>query len=267
MTEVVSIPMYGDVLSFYPNSHRYKFAGKWVPGVTTILGKTLPKTLHYWSANLAVDTIAKAKRELPPADFERLFDALCSEARLKHETTKEEAGDVGHLIHRHARGRLDTQWQAPAADVQQLAEKPQAAMAMGAFDAWLATHKTAPPLSIERIVMSKHFWYCGTCDFFGWVDDRLCVLDFKTGNDVWNEAWYQLGGYELALREELGDGLTGLEIWHVIIHLNKNTGECTPYWRSPSEAELHKTIWRQLVTTHPLLKEMPEMPRAKRKAA
>lgn len=271
MADTISIPMYGSELLFYPNSHRYKFGGEWLPGVTTIIGKTLPKNLAGWAANCAVDHILDRAKLSPPFDgLNFAFLQACAEARKAHERIRDEAGDIGHLIHLYARGKLDPAWIPPAEDSddgKKLAEHPQAVRALMAFEQWRHTHEIKPPSEVERIVMSLRHRYCGTCDFFGWINGRLCVLDFKTGNDVWNEAWYQLGGYEIALREELAAGLTGIDIWHVVIHLNKNTGEFVPCWRSPEEAQRHKLVWLSLVGTHGLLKQMPEMPRAKRRAA
>ena len=46
-------------LVFYPKSHRYKLDGQWVPGVTTLIGKGLPKpALPYWSAKTVAEWVA-----------------------------------------------------------------------------------------------------------------------------------------------------------------------------------------------------------------
>ena len=46
-------------LKFYPASHRYKLDGSWVPGVTTLIGKGLPKpALPYWSAKMVAEWVA-----------------------------------------------------------------------------------------------------------------------------------------------------------------------------------------------------------------
>lgn len=48
-------------LVFYPKSHRYRLDGDWVPGVTTLIGKGLPKpALPYWAAR----TVAEWNRSL-----------------------------------------------------------------------------------------------------------------------------------------------------------------------------------------------------------
>ena len=46
-------------LTFYPKSHRYKLDGAWVPGVTTLLGKGLPKpAIPYWAAKTIAEFVA-----------------------------------------------------------------------------------------------------------------------------------------------------------------------------------------------------------------
>ena len=46
-------------LTFYPKSHRYKLDGSWVPGVTTLLGKGLPKpAIPYWAARTVAEWVA-----------------------------------------------------------------------------------------------------------------------------------------------------------------------------------------------------------------
>ena len=46
-------------LVFYPKSHRYKLDGAWVPGVTTLIGKGLPKpALPYWAARTVAEWVA-----------------------------------------------------------------------------------------------------------------------------------------------------------------------------------------------------------------
>ena len=45
-------------LVFYPKSHRYRLDGDWVPGVTTLIGKGLPKpALPYWAARTVAEWV------------------------------------------------------------------------------------------------------------------------------------------------------------------------------------------------------------------
>ena len=46
-------------LVFYPKSHRYRLDGQWVPGVTGLIGKGLPKpALPYWAAKMVAEWVA-----------------------------------------------------------------------------------------------------------------------------------------------------------------------------------------------------------------
>jgi hypothetical protein len=112
---------------------------------------------------------------------------------------------------------------------------------------------------LERRVMSRTHLYAGTTDRWGIIDGHQAVLDFKTGGGVYDEAWYQCAGYELALREELK---IAEPIWHYVIHLDKSTGKCTPHVRGPEATAAAKEAWLHLVALDKAIRAMPRLQRA-----
>jgi hypothetical protein len=255
---------YGKPLTFNPRNHRYTWDGQHVPSVTTILWRLDKPALIQWAADCAVEHIRKTP------DFTKIdWEA----ARKAHATIRDEAGDVGTIVHKYARAVLEAKGDRQALDGLTLpldVAGTQALKAIAAFEAWMQTHKIEP-VAVERRVFSQRFMYAGTLDFTGRIDDELSLLDFKTGNDVYDEAWFQMGGYDDALTEEhewqdiFGDSDTP-RLAHWIIHLDKNTGEFAAYRRGPEETLAARKVWRALVGLDKCIREMPKMPRTKRAA-
>ena len=243
------VMFYGKPLTFNPRTHRYTWDGRHVPSVTTILRRLDKPQLVQWAANCAVDHI-KAHIESAGTVFEAL--AVLEEARKAHTVIRYTAGDVGTATHKHAHAVLAG---SPVVDVP-LAD-PQAQKAVAAFQQWHSQHRIQP-IALERRVMSAELMYAGTCDFYGIIDDEPALLDFKTGNGVYDEAWYQLAGYEYALREELNP-IARTTYW--VVHLNKNTGECVTYKRGPDETTKARDVWMYLVHLDKAIRAMPKMER------
>jgi hypothetical protein len=248
--EIIKRPFYGDHLHFYPLSHKYRFKGEWVSGVTGILGRTIPKhALVQWAADQAVDYV---RQTLPSRGVFEL-ESVLDEARKAHERTKETAGDQGHIAHEYAENVL-----AGTGRVVALPEDPKLRNAIAAFEEWrTATSHSAK--EIERLVFSEKLFYAGKCDFIGHVKGRPALLDFKTGNGVYKESWLQLAGYETALREEGEYPNNEWDWW--IIHLNKKTGACKAY-SCLANSDTHNRcmeLWPVLVAQDRKYKMIPDL--------
>lgn len=210
--------LYGKPLVFKEKSHRYFWDGKPIPSVTTILGRLQKQALIQWAANCAVDYIEEGIERatmcgepMELLDFSPMFDG----ARRAHTMKRDAAGDVGTFLHDYARRRLAGESVA-VADADDPTRK-----VIEAFEEWRAQHDIVP-LGLERRSMSLKHWYAGTMDFWGTIDGRLCVLDFKTGKAIYDEFWLQTAGYEHALLEE-HPHLDRMQRW--IVRLDKRDGE------------------------------------------
>lgn len=211
----------GDVLlDFDEAAHAYKWAGKFVPGVTRVLQILNKPALVQWSANCAVQYITDGyKAKLEAGDELELssFLSLCQEAKTAHRRISKEATDVGSLVHQFAERVLVDRRAALPSD-------PQAAKGAEAFLSWFHAHDIEP-IHVERMILSRHWYYAGTVDFFGKIDGELCVLDFKTSSGLYLEMLLQLAAYAVALEEETGERIED----GLVIHLDKKTGKPTPY--------------------------------------
>ena len=173
-------------LVFYPKSHRYRLDGAWVPGVTTLIGKGLPKpALPYWAARTVAEWVAdnpdlteELKRmggrgpsvaylkELPWQKRDeaaiRGTDAHALAERLAHG---EEVEVPGHLA-AHVQGYVD----------------------------WLDANQPEVLLT-ERPVASRQWRYAGTFDLVAKLDGATWMLDLKTSSGVYGSTALQLTAY------------------------------------------------------------------------
>jgi CRISPR/Cas system-associated exonuclease Cas4 (RecB family) len=211
-------------IEFDPDKHYYHVVGSNAKpdGVTTILG-LIPKYLLPWVARTTADYMRDGilQRLEGEGSIEPTFLAtLHEEAKKEHTRKKEAAGDVGTLVHAFAE-EIITQGSVILDVVP-----PKALPGVGAFlDWWKTVDIDRSTIESERIVFSRRLFYCGTCDLFATINGKPTVVDFKTGSGFYEDQPLQLAAYAMAIEEELGIGIK--DGW--IIHLDKETGKCTPY--------------------------------------
>jgi hypothetical protein len=56
-------------------------------------------------------------------------------------------------------------------------------------------------LGSEKKVYSKEYDYAGTIDAIAMINDKYCIVDFKTGAKIYKEAYVQLSAYSQAVEE------------------------------------------------------------------
>jgi hypothetical protein len=173
-------------LVFYEKSHRYKLDGAWVPGVTTLIGKGLPKpALQYWSARTVAEWVA---------DNTPLTDTLA------------EMGGRGPAV-AFLKG-LPWEKRDVAAirgtDVHDLAEKlvhgeevdvpEHLAAHVAGYVEWLDRFNPRP-LWTERPVASRKWQYAGKFDLIAELLGQTWLLDVKTSRGVYGSTALQLAAY------------------------------------------------------------------------
>jgi hypothetical protein len=242
---------YGKPLVFNPGNHVYRWDGQHIPSVTGILRRLAKQALIQWAANCAVDHIEEAFRAEGPAFILRPFPQVCAEARTAHERIRDAGADVGTRVHAHAKKMLTER----AVVLPEIVTEEEY-KALQAFMLWLGSHDVKPE-ALERKVMSRKLWYAGTCDFWGRVDGKRCVLDFKTSKGIYDDHWLQTAAYEIALREEL-DIKEPIGRW--LIHLDKSTGTFKPYFRP--ELGFEHQGFMHLVGLDRVMREMEKLRKA-----
>ena len=147
--------------------------GTVAPSVTTIISELAKPALIHWAWELGTKG-------------------------LDYRTFRDELADVGSLTHKMI---LDY-FKKEKTDISDYS-KNQIDLAENCFLKfleWEGKHKVEPVL-IETPLVSEKLRYGGTADFFGLVDDRPTLIDFKTGKGIYDEYWYQLSAYNQLLLE------------------------------------------------------------------
>lgn len=210
------------VIDYWDARHLYKVRGREdvpisVTGATGVIDKSGP--LMYWAVNLARDYLLTLIEKKVPIDKD-----IVMEASKLHTKKKEEAATIGSLVHAwihdYIRGRKP--------------DMPQDKLVANGVIAslkWIEDHGIKIQAT-ETIVYSKKHEYVGTKDLrftamwnFDLTEKEnhkiLHVGDWKTGNGVYDEAYFQTTAYRQADIEESGREYGSS--W--IIRLDKATGE------------------------------------------
>lgn len=228
-------------IKFIEESHQYWLQksstvpkAKRLSGVTTYTGLIdKSRVLLKWAENLS-RTFLKEKLG------ERLDETIIEEAVTQHTKKKEDAADIGKLVHNW----IETYIKNKIANGE-LPIYPQDEKAMNgiiAFLKWEADNKVEW-LESEKIVYSKKYQYVGTADAIAVINNIRCLVDFKTGKGIYREAKFQIAGYILAYNEETNDSLDGL-----ILHFDKETGEFESIYIGNAEMIDSKEVFKCLVT-------------------
>lgn len=145
-------------------------AGQRVVGVSTIVGLLNKPQLITWANNLGLQGIDSNK----------------------YRDDKAEIGTLGHAL-------IVADLKGETIDLSEYSPK-QVDAAENAYLHWLDWRKgkLIRPILIEHPLVSETFQYGGRLDFYGWIDDVLALLDYKTGG-IFREAKIQAAGGYLEL--------------------------------------------------------------------
>ena len=213
---VIKTRMYGGEVELVFDSilHRYSVSGKKVPGVTSIIGNTIPKpALMYWAANMAADYWKEQVK--PGKSYDEIqLEQFWLASKKAHTQRKEDAGTVGSFTHRWVEDYIKGK-------NPELPLNPQMLSSVNSFMEWVNTHKVKF-LSAEQPVYSRKYNYCGTADFFCHIDGELWLGDSKTSNAIYEEMKIQTSAYlEARLEEYPEEKYAGC----VIVKVGKEDGE------------------------------------------
>lgn len=161
-------------LTFDEARHRYTLDGEKIPGVTTIIGKGLPKPgLPYWAANV----VAQYAQDNPGASYDELRRSPWAE--------RDRAAVRGTEVHAYAEKVLH----GDEVDVPAIL----APYVQGAVD--LMDELGVEPIHTEVQLASREHWYAGTADLFAQVGEEVWLLDWKTSKSIHGSYFAQMGAY------------------------------------------------------------------------
>lgn len=214
--------------TFDEKKHRYELDGKPLTGVTTILGVITKPSLIQWAADETAKHLGwvNPKYETPdveklvlPTDKQAYFDLLC-EARVQHCKRKEKAGDIGTEAHKHIENIVIEAIKSDGYVNELLVFKTdnkQIEVMVNHFIKWAIDNKVKFIESEKRLYSVKH-WYAGTCDLVFEMDGKRYIGDIKTSSAIYNEHFFQMAGYEIALEEMGYEKVDG----YLVINLKKD---------------------------------------------
>ncbi len=204
--------------------------GEVVPGVTTVIGILEKGALLHW--------VAKITKE-------------------GHDWTKyrDDKGSIGSLVHRMILDYL----RGETTDTSDYS-KNQIDTAENSFHKYLewAKNKKIEPVAIEQPLVSEIDKYGGTPDFVGYIDGEFTILDYKTGNAIYEETSYQLAAYDQLVME---NGLQPMEtlfpVWRVLNIPRDNSEDFidSPI-TNPHKRELCWQMFMALLSAYRIRKEI-----------
>jgi hypothetical protein len=208
MSQLKTHITFGDELAFDEENHLYTFAGKPVPGVTSILKCIDKPALMPWAIGITRDywlqEVEKGRTD---------FKAIHKESWTANKKISKDAADIGKNVHLYAEHFFKN---LPLPELL----TDSAKRGVEAFHKWLDAHKVVIKAS-ERLVFSKEHYYAGTCDFVAEIDGVLSVGDIKTSSGIYPEMRMQTAAYQNALQEEKSMKFEK----RVIIRFDKKTGD------------------------------------------
>jgi hypothetical protein len=148
----------------------------------------------WWGVGQCLDFV---KSHLP--DFEEMDEVqreqFFHDAHRAHLRSSRSAASIGTLTHEWIHDYLNDKNPDPP-------KNPQMAASVESFLEW-EQQNPLTPYETEFKVYSREYEYAGTCDYDGMVGDERCIVDWKTGSNVYPEHALQTVAYKLAREEEL----------------------------------------------------------------
>lgn len=191
--------------------HWYFYKGKYVPGVTTVIGKISDKSaLIRWAVNKGCDLLVDTLNNKEVINLGHI-----EMARSAHIKERDEAAKVGTTAHewieKHIKGE----------DVE-MPEDDRAINAINAFLKWEDVNKVKY-LGSEMRLYSLKRKVAGTADVLAKVNGKLTMIDNKTANGIYNDHRIQACAYA-DMWEEANNSKEQVKEVH-IIRLGKEDGE------------------------------------------
>lgn len=199
-------------LKFNEKQHRYWLDGKPIPGVTTLLGKGLPKpALPYWSAKCVAEYVIDNPDGVEQLRAMGRGPAVAALKGIPWEK-RDEAAVRGTDVHKLAEDVLHGR----EVDV------PEHLLAhVEGYVRWIDDFAVEPVLT-ERQVANRKWWYAGTFDAIVRIGDEVLLCDWKTSKGVYGSTALQCAAYrgaEFYVDEDGGEtplpDVDGLAVVHI----------------------------------------------------
>ena len=189
---------------FDDKNHIHILDDKPLHGVTTVLSVISKPQLISWAARMATEYVRDNLKSMDDLEI------VLEEAKNAHRRKKEKAGDWGTAVH-----LAIEEW---IKDNKEPKLKGEQKMVFDKFKNWAKENKVEF-LESEKHLYSKELWVGGIVDLVLMMDGKKYIGDKKTSSGIYNEAFFQMGAYDLCLREMGGyEDIEG----YLVINLKKD---------------------------------------------
>jgi hypothetical protein len=190
---------------FWDRDRFYRIDGKAYPSVTTILDVIAKPALGPWYAKeerryfetAMLEVLARPGARDPEYVLSAVAEAVTGVKAADRE--KQRAATIGTAVH------AGIEWHLRRALGDDPGPEPLLPdAALWAVESWKDWAKAVAlkPLVIERTVYCIRCGYAGTLDLYARVENRLTIIDWKTGRAIYPEAFLQNVAYRHAAREQ-----------------------------------------------------------------
>lgn len=149
--------------------------GTYVPGVTSITGRTPKPFLYKWANGLGLKGVS-------------------------YDEYMKITAEIGTAVH----DRIEEFFGGPEWDRSMVRPEHMQYVqyAMDKFAEWYKKHDVEKVYFIEEEMVSEEYAYGGTLDMYAKIDGKRTVLDFKTGKDIYDSHYLQLAALKQLLIEQ-----------------------------------------------------------------
>jgi len=231
-------------LKFSPAAHRYWLDGRPIPGVTTLIGKGLPKpALVYWSAKTVAEWVADnpdGVEAFRATGRGPMVAALKEIPWQKRDEAAVRGTDVHALAERVIRGEAVEVPEHLAGHVEGYAR-------------WVDLFQVEA-LRTETAIANRACWYAGTFDAivrFGagpWAG-RVALVDWKTSSGVYGETGLQTAAYARAeFMAPTPDAETPLPTIDAtgVLHITDSGAQFYPLAHNPEQIDAAFGVYRHV---------------------
>ena len=179
-------------LEYDDAKHTYMVGDRKIPSVTRVVDAVFPKYLVDWAATCGADYWANNY-----GDDEDMYNGILN----AHKQISHRAQDIGLEVHKW----IELYIKVKMIDGETVTEYPEAVkIPMQNFHKWVESREIEW-LACEKKVYSRSWEYAGTIDALAKINDKLCVIDFKTSAKIYKEYYLQVSAYCNAIGEMMGN--------------------------------------------------------------
>ena len=239
--------------SFDSINHIHTLDGKPLIGCTTALSVISKPALIQWSANMAVSFIDdeitsmfaeddKMTGEKAWKELEEFWPSIMREAKTAYRKKRDKAGDWGTAVHLAVEV-----WIKEKKEPRDLDEKGLEVFTK--FKEWVKENKVEF-IESEKHIYSKDLWVGGIMDLVLTIDGKKYIGDIKTSSGIYDEAFFQMGGYDLML-EEMGQHQD--TEGYIVINLKKDG---TIDFKIATDKELNRQAFKSALALYKIIQSL-----------